>query len=248
MKRYLLLIAVVISVTAISAHAGRTLQIGAMKWEPYSSPELVDDGFYVDLVRQAFARTGYEIRIDYFPWKRALHQMKNGELDGLIGAGYTSERTQFLSYPQYAWESDFYFYRLGKGPDSVSDFTSLCPATLGQVRGSRVTKLVQQLAPCMAIEFVEGVDKNLEKLTYGRIDYMINTPETMFYLFRKKHPEQVELLKRIEPSIEHVKIYTTFSKKVADYQAITEAYDKGIESMKQDGSYQALLKKHEMPE
>lgn len=248
MKRVLVIVVAVLTLTAFSAHGGgRTLHIGAMKWEPYTSAALEDGGFYADLVKQAFARSGYGVVIEYYPWKRALHQIKNGDLDGLIGAGYTRERTEFLSYPEFAWETSFHFFSLGIGSDKVEAFDRLCPARLGQVRGSRVTKMVQEQAPCLDIEFVDNVDTNLEKFAYGRIDYMINTPETLFHLFRHKYPEKLKLLKRIEPPLEQVRIYTVFSRQVEDWQAVTEAFDKGIETMKQDGSYEALLAKHNMP-
>ncbi len=247
LRRFIFIVLVVLfSMVSLAHSAPRFVRIAAMTWEPYSSPSLKNGGFYTEIVHEAFARVGYEMEVDFYPWKRALLLMKEGRVDGLIGAGYTEERTEFMSYPTYAWESDFYFFHTGKGQDKVADFKELCPATLGQLRGTRVTKLVEAQAPCIDIEYVDTISKNLDKLVYGRVDYMINTPETMRHLMQSFHPDNVDLLKAVEPPLEHVKIYTVFSKQVADWRTLTVDFDKGVKLLKKDGTYEAILRKHGM--
>lgn len=244
--RSILVLCIMFMMTSISYAGERVVRIAAMEWEPYTSSGLNAPGFYGEIVKEAFARSGHEVELIFLPWKRALLQVKEGAVDGVIGAGYTEERTSYMSYPDYAWESEFYFYHTKAALKRVADYSELCPATLGQLRATRVTKLVQAAAPCIEIEFVDSIKKNLDKLLYGRIDYMINTPETMQHLVREHHPDMLGNLYRVELPLEEVKIYTTFSKQVDDWKALTESFDAGVESMKEDGTYDVILKRHGM--
>lgn len=73
-----------------------TLVFAICNWEPYYSESLPNGGVIVDITRQAFKRSGYNIKIQWLPWARALNLTKNYELDGIIGAWYTRNRAQFF--------------------------------------------------------------------------------------------------------------------------------------------------------
>lgn len=244
--RSILAFCVIFMMASFSYAEGKVVRIAAMEWEPYTSDTLDGGGFYGEIVAEAFSRSGHEVELVFLPWKRALLQVKEGTIDGVIGAGYTEERTRYMSYPKYAWESQFYFFHTKKEPKRVADYSELCPGVLGQLRATRVTKLARAAAPCIDIEFVDSIKKNLDKLLYGRIDYMINTPETMQHLIRKHHPDKVGSLNAVEPPLEQVKIFTVFSKQVDNWKVLTNLFDAGIESMKADGTFDAILKKHGM--
>jgi polar amino acid transport system substrate-binding protein len=228
------------------ASAEKTVRLAAMNWKPYTAPDLPGNGFYAEIVTRALARGGFDVVVEFYPWKRALLLVREGRINGLIGAGYTAEREEYMAYPDYAWESDFHFFRMGAGDRTVSDFSELCPATLGQLRGTRVTRLVEEQVPCMDIDFSDSIKKNLDKLVYGRVDYVINTPETLRHLMGAHHPDKISQLGRIDPPLEHVRIYTTFSRQMPGWEALTKALSDGVETMKADGEYEAILKRHGM--
>jgi polar amino acid transport system substrate-binding protein len=228
------------------ASAEKTIRLAAMNWKPYTAQDLPGSGFYAEIVTRALARGGYDVVVEFYPWKRALLLVREGRINGLIGAGYTPERAEFMAYPDYAWESDFHFFRMGGGDRTVKNFNELCPATLGQLRGTRVTRLVEKLVPCMDIDFTDSIKKNLDKLIYGRVDYVINTPETLRHLMGAYHPDKVGQLGRIDPPLEHVRIYTAFSKQMPGWEALALALTTGVEAMKATGEYEAILKRHGM--
>jgi ABC-type amino acid transport substrate-binding protein len=98
----------------------------------------------------------------------------------------------------------------------------------------------------MDIDFSDSIKKNLDKLIYGRVDYVINTPETLRHLMGAYHPDKVGQLGRIDPPLEHVRIYTAFSKQMPGWEALALALTTGVEAMKATGEYEAILKRHGM--
>ncbi|MEH6651416.1 MAG: transporter substrate-binding domain-containing protein [Motiliproteus sp.] len=56
-------------------------------------------GVAFDLIEAASLNLGIHIQIVRLPWKRCLIMLKNGQVDGVIGASYTRERTVYGHYP-----------------------------------------------------------------------------------------------------------------------------------------------------
>jgi polar amino acid transport system substrate-binding protein len=51
----------------------------------------------------------------------------------------------------------------------------------------------------------------------------------------------------VMPTLIKRNLHVTISKNRTDHQVIAEAFNKSLAEMKQDGSYQELLKKHKYP-
>ncbi|MEH6814638.1 MAG: transporter substrate-binding domain-containing protein [Motiliproteus sp.] len=58
-----------------------------------------NQGIAFDLIEAASLNLGIHIQIIRLPWKRCLVMLKNGRVDGVIGASYTPERETYGHYP-----------------------------------------------------------------------------------------------------------------------------------------------------
>lgn len=73
---------------ALPAVAGRSLELAAADWAPYSiAGDASRPGIAHEYLRAAFARLGWTLRVHYLPWSRAVHEARLGErIHGLLTA------------------------------------------------------------------------------------------------------------------------------------------------------------------
>jgi hypothetical protein len=56
-------------------------------------------GMLVDIVREAFSRQGYSVRIEPFPLNRCLKLAQHGRTDGIVGVPYSRGYARYVEYP-----------------------------------------------------------------------------------------------------------------------------------------------------
>ena len=219
------------------------LVIAATDWPPYTSHNLRNNGFLMEIVTTALRRTGYTPEVKFVPWKRGVELTKKGDYDALVGVSYLEERTAYFLYPTYGWENYMYFFgRAGHGRQykSVED---LCPASIGIFHGSFY---VDRLSPitCIKLEEVKTVRQNIQKLVSGRIDLFIDSKDAVDYTLQTELPEHKGRIEPVQPSFEVDKIHMVVSKQHPQHQQIAADFDRGIALIKADGTYQKILDEH----
>jgi len=58
------------------------------------------NGVAYEIMNEVGTQLGINISIKRYPWKRCLNYLKDGSIDGVIGASYLKERSDFGHYPQ----------------------------------------------------------------------------------------------------------------------------------------------------
>jgi polar amino acid transport system substrate-binding protein len=61
--------------------AGEVVRVSTLEWPPYTGSDLPLGGATTDVVRAAFEKVGYEIEVEYRPWKRAIDMAAKGTDD-----------------------------------------------------------------------------------------------------------------------------------------------------------------------
>ena len=85
---------------------------------------------------------------------------------------------------------------------------------------------------------------NLLKLLKRKIDLIIDYGDAVYYLINTKYPEHKGEIKTLLPPVDVLALYNTISKKEARSEEIVAAFNRGLESMKEDGTFEAILRKH----
>lgn len=94
---------------------GRTLRLGCNEWQPYvGAAGAPEEGFAVDLTREALRRMGWKLDFRTRPWARCLEEMRRGTLDGVLCA---------YNVPERRWV--FGRVPLGLGPEWSDEFVVL---------------------------------------------------------------------------------------------------------------------------
>jgi len=70
----------------------------------FSSTDTPENGEYngvaYEVINEVATQLGINILIKRYPWKRCLAYLKDGSIDGVMGASYLKERSEFGHYPQ----------------------------------------------------------------------------------------------------------------------------------------------------
>ncbi len=61
--------------------AGEVVRVSTLDWPPYTGKELPLGGATTDVLRAAFDKMGYQIEVEYRPWKRAIDMAAKGTDD-----------------------------------------------------------------------------------------------------------------------------------------------------------------------
>jgi polar amino acid transport system substrate-binding protein len=66
------------SLSGSGSVAGEVVRVSTLDWPPYTGKDLPLGGATTDVVRAAFEKVGYEVEVDYRPWKRAIDMAAKG--------------------------------------------------------------------------------------------------------------------------------------------------------------------------
>ena len=178
MKKSILTTLCVVSILFMIGSPGRAeqLSIATSEWPPYEYSENGKPvGFATEIIQKVLPKLGYEIKIEFMPWKRATELAKTGEVDGLYSASHNAERAEFLFYPETPLHPSEYVFFIRKADVGKLKFDALDDIKaykVGVTRGySYSDELLKKLEEFKNSEEGNTDEMNLEKLDGGRIDY-----------------------------------------------------------------------------
>jgi len=203
-------------------------------------------GFFADVLREALAGAGWSVDFRVRPWVRGLDEVRNGEADGMFSMYRIAERDRiflFSNVPLYVSEEHVYVPR-GQAFDARNWREVLKNKRIGIVNGSYHG---QGFADAEArhlfasVERVNSTESLVAMVEAGRLDAAFTTKELM------DHAEagigKNAAIERTEPAIELMPTFLAFTRK-RDLTLLRDAFDAQLRKMKEDGRYDALLKRY----
>ena len=244
----------VVGVPLAAAHSeGPTRQIVSMTssaWAPYIGPALPGDGYIYQLVRQAFALSGYELQVTYYPWARAVHTARAGSsYAGVFPEYYSSGREDDFVYSDpFPCGPISLFKKRGAEPEFLTNplenqekaLSELRQYRFGVVRGYINTDVLDNAA-FLRREESRSDELNLRKLHFGRVDLVAIDPYVAEYLLKTTLAKYSDELVRMRPDLEHKQVYIAFSRRARNYRELIKAFNSGLEIMRSSGELQRML-------
>jgi polar amino acid transport system substrate-binding protein len=172
-----------------------TVYLTSLTWPPYSGKALNGQGASVAVAKAAFKAMGHELKVDFFPWSRAV---KHASQPDSKYAGY---------FPEYYYESNEFSFSnpMGKGPlglienkkkpivwSAVKDLTQY---KIGVVQDYVNTAEVDALIASGKIKAQTATsdETNIRKVAGGRIDAaVIDTNVFSYFLANSKDLEKAQ--------------------------------------------------------
>jgi len=195
-------------------------------------------GYDVEILREAFRRAGREIKVMYFPWKRALETAKSGRVDGLCSCSRRPERDAYFIYSDVMGDVGVGVFKKPGLTRKLAVIADLKGLSVGVVRAYNLHDELVDLG--MAPVAVGGDEQGLRILLLGRIDAFVTFRDTGKYLLRRIATETP-----IAYSEFHAAPYfACFSKASPDAEARAATFNAGLAAMRADGVYDAILARY----
>jgi len=189
-------------------------------------------GIAVELLMLAGEKMNIDIEFIRLPWKRGLHELKFGRIDGLFNASFKTERLEFGVYPmkegvvdqhRRSYTNSYVLYKV-KGTPIQWDGKTFHNLTrsIGATRGfSIVDDLIKQ---GIRVEEANSTSQNFERLINGRIDgvaaleldadYIVETYKDKFSNIEKAQPPLVTKPYYLLLSHQFVKMYPELAEEI----------------------------------
>lgn len=203
-------------------------------------------GLAVELVREAFARMGRGVLIEFYPWNRGVKLLEADAVDGLFTIKKTPERMIRLNYPNRPLiRQDYVFFvRKGSRTRFAGDFADLSTATIGVVSSTSYGQRFDDAAARGAFRMLEAATSYeliFRMLAGARVDAVICSRLVGLEFVRRIGA--AGLIEISGPPIETALSYLVFS---ADKRnaALAPAFDKAILEMEGDGTLNRILARH----
>jgi len=156
-----------------------------LEWLPYVGPSLPDGGLSGAIAKSVAARFGYGIKIDYFPWKRAMQAGGHDpEFAGYFPAYHTAERARQCHFSAPMGNSTVGLAMLAEAPVHWRVLDDLAGKKLGVVLGYSNGAAFDEMVKSgkLSVDASESDTINLRKLLAGRVSAVVIDKAVMRYL------------------------------------------------------------------
>lgn len=211
-------------------------------FEDYPPYEYVEDyqvkGINIDIIREAFSRMGLAPVFEPRPWKRALYQLRQGEILALSSGFKTSEREEFIYYPSepLAMETNVVAALAVSGAE-VTSLEDLRPLRIGVVREYVYGGPFDTMYGLNKIE-ASSSHQLIDMLLEQRVDVAIGNRAVFRHIARKLGKlAHVKFIHEVaaEP------LYLMFSRAHgAEAEDLARRFGETVRRMRKDGTFQAI--------
>ncbi len=204
-------------------------------------------GLCIEIVQEVYTSQGYELHVENAPWARALMLVKEGHYDILPNAWLSQERTQFLAYSTpYAKVR----VKVVKKKGDVFEYTGiqcLSKKRVGIVRGADYGT---EFTNAIDISKEEGTNmiQNTKKLIAGRIDLILEDQIGLVTTLLEKAPTLLRDIEFETTPFSNNELYVACGLGNPRCQKLIETFNRGLEQIKANGTYRAILSRYGLKE
>ncbi|MEH6473763.1 MAG: transporter substrate-binding domain-containing protein [Halopseudomonas sp.] len=231
----------VLALSASLAGAEPVVHLTTTVREPYHGPDLPGQGYVTEITSAALQSVGYRLKVTYMPWTRAIRTAALGGSDGVMGALYNEARTLYLSYTEPLVPVEMTLLKRKGEPFVFASSSDLTPYRIAFVRGGAMNR---DFDPEIRFEDSANHEQALQQLVAGRVDLMLDSHAVIIHLLQTRYPEYRDRVEFVRPPLLVHPLFNGFSKSVEGYERRLRDFNRGLELIKADGTYQRILKRH----
>jgi polar amino acid transport system substrate-binding protein len=240
-RRKFFLASMLFALNVSAATGDETLRITANVWPPYVDNEMSGNGVAIELVTEALERAGYASQLALEPWPRALEATQQGVYDIVCSLWFTEDRAATVSFSEPYIENHIKFIKRSNSAIQYNDRDDLNGLRIGVVDDYAYSA---EPYDTTGIEVTKSgsVKENIQRLLDNEVDLVLADSRIAFF-----EVDQLSAAKRItvlpKPFISRG-LRIGVSKQRPDHAEIVAAFDRAVQEMKEDGSYNSLLANH----
>ncbi|UPW17477.1 transporter substrate-binding domain-containing protein [Agarivorans sp. TSD2052] len=244
--------AALISLSAVvnSAQSSEIITLTNGEWPPFTSQSLPHQGFYSEIVRQAFALEGYQVQYEFLPWARAYMYVEQGQADGSLTWAKTPAKGQQVLFSDPVFWHNKVIFHLKSAPfdwQTVSDFKGLKIGASEQYTYGYEFDLAAEKGE-IDVEYVSSDLLNLKKMLINRIRLFPSDVHVGHQLIKQHFSaEQAALFTHHPKPIQQTYTHVIFSKhQPSRSEQLLAAFNRGLKKLKESGAYQDIIDQAEL--
>ena len=230
--------------TAIPGQAAeKTLRVALEHWPPYIDKEHPEYGMATELVTTALKRTGYDTTISFEDWVSALEGTRIGVYDVIVAGWYSEKREELFEFSKPYFYNEIKFLKVRGKPFQYNSLSDLQGLYIGTVENYAYSP---EFDNNMQLIIIPGrtLVNNLSLLQQGEIDLTLDDKLVIRHQIMKFMPSSAKQFQFLEKPLDVRGLHLMVSRKHPDHKQIIAAFDQAIVDMKNDGSFDAIVKKY----
>lgn len=208
------------------------------EWSPLISAQKTGYGPISTVITEAFAVSGIEVEFRFFPWKRALQEVRSGRVVASSAWRKTNDRQQEFLFSNGVYDNLNVFFHLKSRNFDWHNLSDLKHYYLGAALGYAYSEDFEKAEERGDFEvFRVNKERSLvEMLLTQRIDAFPANREVGLQLIRSQTPEAFDQYVIHPKPISKSPLHLVFGKGQRN-QALLKKFNAGLQQLKQSGRY-----------
>ncbi|WP_152219606.1 ABC transporter substrate-binding protein [Pseudomonas sp. SCB32] len=237
------LLLLLLCLVSVAPRADEVLRMAADRWPPYADIRLPGGGVAVHLVRAALQRAGYASEYVEVPWPRVLYGVRGGEYDLVVDAWYSPDRETFGEYSEPYLTNRVRLIKRQGSPITFAHLADLYPYRIAVVRGYSYSPEFDRDPQLQRVKVLSFANAAM-MLQAGRVDLTLEDEVTARYQFAGELTAIRDQLEFLPVPLAEKGLHILVSLRNPKHAQIVAAFNEAIRTMRADGSYDALMRKH----
>jgi len=229
-----------------SAFAQETIKISTGEWSPWAGKDLENKGFVLHMVEEAFGKAGYDVDFKFYPWKRTYALVKTGDVPASAYWYQSEKRKKHTYYSDPVTREEIVFFHKKDKPIEYDNLKDLKDYKVGVSKGNTYTDHFWELAEQGVLKFDEANDdlSNFRKLVRGRIDIFPCSKIMGLKLLNEEFSQEVaDTITYYHKPLTETTGHILFSKARDDTKKLLKIFNKNLQKLKDDGTYDKYKEK-----
>ncbi|MBL4836972.1 MAG: transporter substrate-binding domain-containing protein [Kordiimonadaceae bacterium] len=231
------------TVAADKSQPKPVLSLTSLEAPPFISNDLNGKGPIAILVQEAFRRSGYQSKVTIGIWARTISGAESVFFDVLIIGIKAPEREEIFHYSAPYMKLEMALF---KKKSLILDWKSLkdlAPYHFTAVRGATVSKEFQA-AKYLSVLWVKDAKSMVQLVIKGRANLAASPKRSTQNILEKYFPAEVHNFDFDITPLSTPTVHILVSKKHPNAKNLIDAFNSGLKSMRQDGTYQTMVERY----
>ena len=222
-----------------------TVTLAGDPWPPFVDEDHPEGGVGVQIIREALSRHGYEVELNIMPWARAEDGVRAGDYDALPGTWYTESRSEDLMYSDPYVVNEIKFIRRVGDDFEYEGLDSLEGKTVAIIRDYGYGDEFYE-ADHFERDPAPDLMPNIQKLVNERVDLAIEDEMVARFIIEQNDPELLDQIEFLDPPFSASDLHMTVGYANPRHEEIVSAFNDGLESMREDGTFDAIMEENNL--
>lgn len=265
--RYFIIVTLSLFIAVQSFAAQKQVRLLTLDWEPYVGSNMPNNGLTAEIITQAFEKAGYDVKIEFHAWDKAMEMARNGKADGVFPAYHEKSREEHFIFSKPFAKSPLALCKIkyfqspspggGVGDEKGHYIQYITDPRIDQTQALRdlkkykfgVVKAYAHTPEFDAADFLTKVqvasdEDNIAQLLRDEVQLIVIDRYVARNIMTKKFPWRSGEIEFMQPALSLKNLYLAISKNTNDSEEKLKAFDAGLKILKEDGILDKLMRQY----